>query len=234
MLTDDLLALQRVDSAIDQLRARRDRLPELDVARAAAGALAANRDALARLDARSAELAAAVESAEAASAEIDRHRARLEAQLKTIIAPREAEALMHEIATLGERRSAIDDTELEHLEEEAQLDEQRAALSAARPDLVSTDEAAAAALAAARREIDEQLAALDGQRPTLVAAVDAGVLRDYEGRRARQSGVAIAVLEGRTCSGCHLDLSTSEFEEVRRTPEGQPADCPQCGRWLVP
>lgn len=234
MLTDDLLALQRVDSAIDQLRLRRDRLAEIETAKSADAALAANRDELTRLDARSSELEAAVAAAEAASADIDTHRARLEAQLKTIIAPREAEALMHEIDTLAARRSEIDDTELEHLEEESQLDERRAELLAAQPPLVAAAEAAAEALAAARRDIDEQVAANDTRRADLSGALAAAMLGDYEARRARQSGVAIAALEGRTCSGCHLDLSTSELEEVKRTPAGEPADCPQCGRWLVP
>lgn len=233
MLTD-LLALQRVDSAIDQLRLRRDRLPEIEAKRTADAHLAANRDELARLEARSAELAEAVAAAEAATADIDTHRARLQAQLKTIIAPREAEALMREIETLGQRRSEIDDAALEQLEEESQLDEQRAELLAVQPALITAAEDAAEKLTVAQRDVDQQIAAHDGQRSDLVGALPAAVLGEYEARRARQGGVAIAALDGRTCGGCHLDLSTSELEEVKRTPAGEPAECPQCGRWLVP
>jgi predicted dithiol-disulfide oxidoreductase (DUF899 family) len=43
--------------------------------------------------------------------------------LKTVIAPREAEALMHEIAVLNERREALDDGELSALEEQAETED---------------------------------------------------------------------------------------------------------------
>jgi predicted nucleic acid-binding Zn-ribbon protein len=46
--------------------------------------------------------------------------------------------------------------------------------------------------------------------------------------------VAVARLEGTRCGGCHLDLSTSELDAVKAVGAGEFADCPQCGRLLVP
>jgi predicted nucleic acid-binding Zn-ribbon protein len=60
------------------------------------------------------------------------------------------------------------------------------------------------------------------------------MLERYERLRTRLGGIAVARLEGTRCGGCHLDLSTAERDEVRTVPEGQFADCPQCGRLLVP
>jgi predicted nucleic acid-binding Zn-ribbon protein len=56
----------------------------------------------------------------------------------------------------------------------------------------------------------------------------------YEQLRARHGGVAIARLEGSRCGGCHLDLSTAELNELRSLGSGELAECPNCGRLLVP
>ena len=50
-----------------------------------------------------------------------------------------------------------------------------------------------------------------------------------------QQMVAAAELQGHRCSGCHLDLSPGEMDEVRdaAASNGGIADCPQCNRLLV-
>ena len=121
MLSDDLLELQRLDTALDQLGHRLATLPERAAADDAAAELRRNQARLARLDVRLGELSAAVERAEHDGAELTKHRGRLEAQLKTVIAPREAEALMHELDTLAAQRDTLDDTELALLEEQSQV-----------------------------------------------------------------------------------------------------------------
>jgi predicted nucleic acid-binding Zn-ribbon protein len=233
-LTDDLLALQDVDTAIDLLGHRRARLPERDAAAAAEQRRRANITSSAATSARRDELAAAVAADEAESERLTKQRERLQAQLKTVIAPREAEALMHEIDAIAERRNALDDVELEHLEEDAALADQQAALDADRPGLDDASSEATAALAAAEAGIDAELADLRGRRGGLSDVLAERVRADYESRRKHFGGVAVARLNGKTCSGCHLDLSTSDVEQVRRTPPDKVADCPQCGRMLVP
>ena len=109
---DELLAVQELDAAIDQIPHRRQRLPERSVALDAAAEVA-------RLEA---QREAAVARAETATKRIDEletvgaaratKKARLEQQLKTVFAPREAEALMREIARIDEERSTADDEEL--------------------------------------------------------------------------------------------------------------------------
>ena len=99
-----LLALQLVDSRLDAIEGRRKRLPERavrDTARAAHAELATER---ARLQGLVDAAYVAIEQAETAGAELDTKQRRLEAQLKTVIAPREAEALMHEIDLLKAKR----------------------------------------------------------------------------------------------------------------------------------
>jgi uncharacterized protein len=235
VLSDDLLELQRLDTALDQLGHRMATLPERAAAEAAAVELRRNQARLARLDVRLGELSSAVEQAEQNGAAILKHRGRLEAQLKTVIAPREAEALMHELDTLAAQRDTLDDNELALLEEQSEVLDETDAARAATPALQAADDEARAALSTVTIEGDRDAASMRAQRAEVAAGVEPTVLADYERRREHFHGVAISKVEGRRCGGCRMDLSTSEYEQlVAATPPGSVGDCPQCGRMLVP
>jgi predicted nucleic acid-binding Zn-ribbon protein len=234
VLSDDLLELQRIDSAADQLAYRRANLAERAAAEAASSDLERTRRHITELVARQRELGEAIEDAERTGAELTRTRERLQGQLRTVTSPREAEALEHELATLGARRDELDDAELANLDEQAQVVADLAESHRAEGEVAAAAEEAVAALAAAEVDVDEQVAKLTVERGDAVARLDGGVLADYEHRRARFGGVAIARLDGRRCNGCHLDLSTGELEVVKATPPGSFTDCPQCGRMLIP
>ena len=87
---------------------------------------------------------------------------------------------------------------------------------------------------AAEAAIDGELAGIGAAREAVVARLDAAHLERYERLRARLGGVAVARLDGSRCSGCHLDLSTAELSRSERRAPVELADCPQCGRMLVP
>lgn len=234
MLSDDLLELQRLDTTADQLTNRRARLPEREPAAAAGEALASARRRAAEIERRDGELTEAIASLERDGEALTAQRTRLQAQLKTVIAPRAAEALMHELETLRARRDELDDQELAHLEEQSALEDERSAISGREPELVAAADAAGAQLHAAEGAIDAELTTVRADRAALAARLDAGVLAQYERLRQRMGGVAVATLDGKRCRGCHLDLSASELDQVRATPAGELSDCPQCGRLLVP
>jgi uncharacterized protein len=166
--------------------------------------------------------------------QIDVHKARLEKQMKTVIAPREAEALQHEMATLDERRGALDDAELEALEEQSTVDDQLQEMGADESLLRDTLEAAEREAAAAEHQIDADLADIASRLGDLRAAVDEALLGRYDRIRTHQM-VAAAELQGHRCSGCHLDLAPGELDEVKATAAADAgiADCPNCNRLLV-
>ena len=234
MLTDDLLELQRIDSAIDQLTYRRTNLPERAAAEAAAAELTRTTRSIAALIERQRKLNEAIEEAEKIGAELTRQRERLQAQLRTVYSPREAEALQHELDALAVRRDELDDAELANLEEQSQVVDDLAAAHRAEVELTASAERTAAELASAEAEIDQLIGELTVQRSEAVMHIDGGILADYERRRSRFDGVAVAKLDGRRCGGCHLDLSTFELDAVKATPPSEFADCPQCGRMLIP
>ncbi len=232
-VADQLLTLQALDTEADQLRIRRDRLPERQDLATRTSALTAWEERRRALRSRIDELSTAMEEAEVRSGALENDKARLEAQLKTVIAPREAEALMHEIATAEEQLAAIETQELADLSEVTAAEEQLAAHLLDEGALRDGLEGADGALALAVADIDRQLADLEDRRTVERDAIEAALLERYD-RLRDQHGVAIAKLVGHRCEGCHLDLSAAEVDTAKDEAAATGiADCPQCGRMLA-
>lgn len=231
---DRLLVLQRIDTEADQLTNRRERLPEREQLQETSTQLATWERTRTTMRRRLDELSGVIEKAETDSAEIAAHKVRLEAQMKTVIAPREAEALMHEIAALDEQTDALDTAELEALEEQSDVDDRLTAHLSSEGGLRDALTSADAALERATAEIDSELSDLAERRMSARAELSDGVLARYDRVRSA-SGVAVATLAGHRCEGCHLDLSAAEIDDVKdeaATSDGV-ADCPNCGRMLA-
>lgn len=228
-----LLALQDIDSALDAITHKRPRLPEGVAHHEALAAMAALQARAAAAQQRIDTAQAAIEAAEHAAADLTTKRTRLEAQLKTVIAPREAEALMHQIATINGQRGELDDAELAALDEQA---EGEAALAAVADEMPAVQ----AAVDAAKVTLDDVLAALAAEEAALnvsraeaVVSMPADHVATYERVRAQFHGVGVTRLVGTHCSGCHMDLSPAELDLVKAVPAGEQAECPQCGRIMI-
>jgi predicted nucleic acid-binding Zn-ribbon protein len=228
-----LLALQDIDSALTVISNKRPRLPELVAHKGALAALAEHRAKMAVAQARIDTAQHAIEAAEKAAGDLTTKRTRLEGQLKTVIAPREAEALMHQIATLNAQRGDLDDVELTALEEQSDADGELSALAEHLPGLEAAAADSEAALAVASAALDAEEADLRARRPSVVGVLSADEVAAYDRARQHFDGVAIARLEGHRCQGCHLDLSPAEMDVVKAAPGGSLPECPQCGRFLV-
>ncbi len=232
-MTHPILELQAADTMADQLRHRREHLPEREQ-------LQASKNALVRWNEVRMVTANASRSSPPSSSRrkrtrraIDTHLERLNQQMKTVIAPREAEALQHEIATLKQRRSELDDVELNTLEEQAGAEEELQALLDQEGVLTETYIAADKEANAAETDIDGELARVAVRLTSLREAVDKKILKRYD-RFREQHLIAAATLAGSRCEGCHLDLSAAEVDTVKESvAEGGLADCPQCGRLLA-
>ncbi len=228
-----LLALQRLDSEIDAIAARRKRLAELAVVQAAQSDIDRLTSAAAGHRASIAAALASIESLEASGAELDRKQARLEMQLKTIIAPREAEALMHEIDALKAKHGALDDVELEAMEQQSTADDALAALAIEQPPVQERLDAAKASLDAVLATMADEESAVRSQREAAAGALVDADRTLYAATRKQHGSVGFATLERHTCTGCHMDLSQMEFERVIAESKTGMGECPHCGRPLV-
>ncbi len=232
-MSHPILELQAAETMADQLKHRRERLVERDQVQAARNELIRWDQARSLMHQRLDELAEQIEESEADGREIDKHRAKLEAQLKTVIAPREAEALQSEITTLSERRSQLDDAELAALEDQTRIEDDLTALLGQEQTLRDAFISADAALNAVATDIDGELTRIADRLDGLRAEVDPALLKRYDRLRGHLV-VAATTLSGSRCEGCHLDLSAHEVDDVKdEIAANGVADCPQCGRILL-
>ena len=229
----DLLAVQTTDIAISQAKHRLSHLQETIDRDAAKNALA---DIDAQISTFDAEIVAAnveITKVDRFSHEHDDKLIKLNKQLKTVIAPREAEALQHEIATVTTERSALDDRELELMGVVESGEMKKSELAPLQAIAKSTLAAATMALSSAKQKIDAEIAALTEQRSAQALVVPKSLMSTYEAKRKHRPDGAVCRLNGPTCGSCHLDISQGEINSMRAMPEDEFAECPHCGSFIV-
>ena len=228
-----MLDLQRVDTAIDQSLVAIKRLPERQ--RHAEASMRLSHVRSRRDDIRREQLVQEAELAdiESKTATIGAQRARLDRQLKTVIAPREAEALQHEMAVLDVQRSELDDRGLLLLESSSEADRDLERLATEEFEADAAEAAARRDLESAAATANSTLAALREQRAQLAAALDADDLATYESLRAAHGGVAITTIAHGMCAGCNMDLSVAELDAIKRRPADEIVECPNCNRLIA-
>lgn len=225
--------LQSIDTAIDQARHAMGNLPEKvrhDEARSKVGSLRARiGDVQREQSALESELA----NIERRASELSTHKARLEKQMKTVIAPREAEALQHEMVAIDVEREAGDDRGLELLESSARADADLADLARHEVEAVDVEATTEADLERALTVLRSTLTDLERQRTELATSIPADDVRVYDRLRATHGGVAVTEISRGVCGGCHMDISPSEMDAIKRLPAESVAECPNCSRILL-
>jgi predicted nucleic acid-binding Zn-ribbon protein len=229
----DLYAVQLTDIAISQAQHRLAHLPESASYQHAKTASQNAIAELAALDKESSEAGNEITGLEKQAHEIDSTLTRLNKQLKTIIAPREAEALQHEIATCAANRSALDDRELELLEVVERCDKESVALGSRVESTRVVLAVAEQSLRAARAAVNAEIAHLTEQRSAQSLVVPPSLLSTYDAKRKHRPDGAVSKLNGPTCSGCHLDLPTSEIDRLHKLPDDELPECPHCGCFIA-
>jgi hypothetical protein len=141
--------------------------------------------------------------------------------------------LQHEIATCTTNRSALDDSELELLEIVEQCDKASVALGSHVESTRVALAGAEQALRAARATVNAEIAQLVEQRSAQSLVVAPSLLSIYDAKRKHRPDGAVSKLNGPTCSGCHLDLPTSEIDRLHKLPADENPECPHCGCFIA-
>ncbi len=230
-----LIRVQDLDTAISQLRHRRDTLPERQELRATEARLA-------DLGARATEQEDRRRDLQARQAELEGQIAALAGRRKSLenrmyadrgSSARDLQAMDEEIRHLADRRSELEDVELELMEEQEPVDAELSRLAEEQGQLRSSADRLRASVAEAEAVVDADLSAETAARAELAIELPPDLAARYETLRTHLSGVGAARLIGSHCDGCHLELASVEVERVRRLPPGSVATCDQCGRILV-
>jgi hypothetical protein len=229
----DLLAVQTTDIAISQAKHRITHLQETKDRDVAKSALAEIDAQLALCDAEITSATAEILKVDRLSHEYDDKLVKLNKQLKTVIAPREAEALQHEIATVTTERSALDDRELELMSVVEAAELKKGELAPLQVGAKSVLASATMALSSAKQKIDAEIALLTEQRSAQSLVVPASLMSTYEAKRKHRPDGAVCRLTGPTCGSCHLDISQGEINSMRAMPVDELPECPHCGSFIV-
>ncbi|HEY6796472.1 MAG TPA: C4-type zinc ribbon domain-containing protein [Kineosporiaceae bacterium] len=175
------------------------------------------------------ELAKAEADVELVRQRAIRDKARLDAGQG---APRDLQALQHEIESLAQRQSVLEDAQLAVMErlEAAEggvraLEAEQERAAAEQAEVLARRDAAIAAL-------DDEVGAVSRARADAVSGLPADLVALYEKIRA-SSGTGAARLRARRCEGCRIELNAVDLGRLRTAPEDAVLRCEECGRILV-
>ena len=222
--------LQELDTSIWRLRREQERLPAERERRR--GALDAKRQRLIEIDAEVRHQRALIKEIED-STTLSRQRLR---KLEHESANSRADQAMlaaygHEMRTL---RRDISDSEEEGLREVEKADAKQKERDALQAEIDGLEKEFAVLDESLTREEGEVVVKLkdmdEERRRRMGAGVPPDVLNQYERLLEARDGVALAMLDGRTCQGCYIAVPTNIY--VRLTRGREVVACPNCQRIL--
>ncbi len=233
---DALLAVQDLDTRLDQIEYRTHHLPEdvqiaeVDIQLAT---IASQRSAVA---AQHHDLVRSQKGLEDEIAGLSSRVALDNARLYdgTITSPKEASALQDEIASLGRRQSSLEDEVLVLMEQVEPLSIELAQFDSASAGLDEQRGRLEAARTVALAELEAERTAVEAERAPLAASVDEALLARYDKARSRARGsVVIGRIEAGRCTACSLGVSAVFLDRAKAAGPDEIHQCEECGVMLV-
>lgn len=140
--------------------------------------------------------------------------------------------LLHEIETAEAEIRKAEDKVLEHMESSEVYDRDIKASEKALAAADASSKAAKQKIEAERAAALEQQGKLREERDAAAAAVPSKLYERYRIYAPRHHGIAVATLDGETCSGCRVHLRPHVVQRLRRAESDEIQECESCGRML--
>lgn len=150
-----------------------------------------------------------------------------------ITSPKDLQRMVSELESLQRRITALEDQELEVME---QVETAQKELDSLTAQVADADERLATLRVsrdARTGEIDRELARVAADREPIVAGLPADLLALYDKLREQKGGVGAAALRARQCGGCRLSLDAAEIAQIRAAGSDEVIRCEECQRILV-
>ena len=231
---NNLIELQRIDSAISQANHRLKALPEHQQLVAIQAKLVAGAAELETAEAELADVAIDLRRSEVEVEQVADRMTKDEARLSGGQAsPKELEQLQHELGTLAKRKSELEDGELEIMIRHDGAKQKVETLKSDEDGLKKLELELNIRLENAKTEIDREIALKKSERTLLVPKIDTALTELYEKVKASGSGIGAALLIGNTCDGCRLAINAVEMERIKSLDSEEVLRCEECRRILV-
>ena len=229
---ESLLAVQRLDNTIDQLRFKHENLPERKKLDEIAGELATLDRAAATTEGQREELRKQQRSLEADATDLKSKAAGLEAKLYdgSVTSPKEATALGEEVKSLRARQSDIEDSSIEILLEIEPLDDQLVEAQAARGQLEAVQSEQQSSLDANAAQLEQEIATAESERAAAADLVEPANLALYAKMRITYGPDAVVEFDPASNGGCPVAMSAVELDRWKHLPTGTLEPCVDCGR----
>ena len=140
--------------------------------------------------------------------------------------------LLHEIETAEAEIRKAEDKVLEHMESSEVYDRELKAGEKAVAAAEASAKAAKQVIEAERATALEQQAQRKAERDEAAKAVPEKLYLRYRTYAPRHHGIAVAILDGETCSGCRVHLRPYVVQRLSRPDYDQIEECESCGRML--
>ncbi|CAN2236763.1 COG1579 Zn-ribbon protein, possibly nucleic acid-binding [actinobacterium SCGC AAA044-D11] len=230
---NNLIELQRIDSAIMQATHKLKALPEREQLTAIIARLAASDELLKVAEAELADVTIDLRRSEVDVESVADRMAKDESRMSSGSAsPKELEQLQHEIATLAKRKAELEDGELEIMMSVDAAKEKVAVIKSDEEGLKKLELEINIRLENAVTELDREIALKKSERTLLAPKIDAALIELYE-KIKTNGGVGAALLIGNTCDGCRLAINAVEMERIKSLEADELLRCEECRRILV-
>ncbi len=139
-------------------------------------------------------------------------------------------ALGHEIAAAETGIRALEDRELDLMEETESLQPAVAEAERAHREESEKLETQISELGKKKANVEASVAELVASRPALTEGIDEDLLDQYDRIFKGKHGTAIVELDGGNCTGCHVKVTTQTVLAVKASKAI--VHCPNCNRLL--
>ncbi len=150
---------------------------------------------------------------------------------KAVNTDRELKAVELELASLRSRKAALEETELEYLQEIEDGNKTLTEISQARTKISLQLEEELGKLQGQSLNLSAQATELASKRAALALEIEPALLAVYD--RKAERGVPVGQTLGRDCSACRLAINGVEFDAMMALPEDSLPTCPNCDALII-
>lgn len=231
----NLLELQVIDIAIDQLEHKKKVLPQHTQIEKIKAYLGQLREAIVKINTIVADLEVAADKSEKDIAPVKERRIRNQQRIDDGSVPdaKTLNSLIEEVAHLERRIGVMEEEQLELMEKLEKAREKQEQFLAKEQEITQKLGEVESSRRMELKDLDAELDQRAAERAKVAANIEPALLKLYEQKRSRMGGRGAGRLANGTCSGCSLEANPSDLQQYLKADPEEIIFCEECDRILV-